>query len=51
LATSFSAFFTGPVALIERREYDTVAGTVAGFAVRTIGGTLAALWLVGRLGI
>jgi hypothetical protein len=34
------------VALIEWREYGTAAGYVARSAVRSIGGILAALWLV-----
>jgi CrcB protein len=46
LPISFSAFSLETVVLIERREYGTAAGYVAGSAVRSIGGTLAALWLV-----
>jgi fluoride ion exporter CrcB/FEX len=46
LPPGFSAFSLATVVLIERREYGTAAGYVARSAVRSIGGTLAALWLV-----
>ena len=43
MPASFSAFSLETVVLIEPREYGTAASYVAGSAVRSIGGTLAAL--------